>query len=58
MNIWQTMLNVAVPVLIGRLKGGAQETAAKLAAGEAVPLANITLGPGQHAIVSVAIVSA
>ena len=53
----QSLINYALMFLVANLKGGAQATALALTSGQPVTAANISIGPNQHAVFTVQLVS-
>lgn len=53
MNIFaQALINLGLQLLVSGLKGGAATTATAFLAGQPVVAANVTIGAGEHVIIT------
>jgi hypothetical protein len=48
----QLLINSALQLLVSSLKGGAAATATAFLAGQPVTAAKVTIGPGEHVVIT------
>lgn len=48
----QALVNIALQLLVSSLKGGAAATATAFLAGQPVTAAKVTVGPGEHVLIT------